>query len=115
MNPLPLAREMKIMKTQEIKTETVVITEVPALDPITVVYRDESPGRGGIIVECYGKAWAAFWGGMGAKTVREFVASCDPDYLATKLWRDGEKRTKGAESYLLRITTAIRATNPPTP
>lgn len=96
------------MTTEQIKTETIVIKGAPALDPVTVVFRDEGPSRGGILVECYGKAWAAFWGGMGGKNVREFVASCDADYLATKLWRDGEKRTKQAEAYLLRITTAIR-------
>ena len=97
------------MTTEEIKTETIVINGAPALDPVTVVFRDEGPARGGIIVECYGIAWSAFWGGMGSKTAREFVASCDADYLATKLWRTGEKRTKAAEAYLLRITTAIRS------
>lgn len=60
-------------------------------------------------MECYGKAWSAFWGGMGNQTVRQFVAECGPDYLANKLWRDGEKRTKAGEAYLLRIATAIRA------
>lgn len=96
------------MTTEEIKTDAIVIKGASALDPVTVVFRDEGPSRGGILVECYGKAWSAFWGGMGSKTVREFVASCDADYLATKLWRDGEKRTKAGESYLLRIATAIR-------
>ncbi len=97
------------MNTKQIKTETIVIEGAPALDPITVVFRDEGPARGGVIVECYGKAWAAFWGGMGSDTVRQFVAGCDADYLATKLWRDGEKRTKASEAYLLRIATAIRS------
>lgn len=97
------------MTIQRIQTETIVITGAPALDPITVVFRDAGPSRGGIIVECYGKAWAAFWAGMGSKTVREFVAACDAEYLATKLWRENEKRTKATETYLLRITTAIRS------
>lgn len=97
------------MTIKQIQTETILISGAPALDPITVVFRDEGPSRGGILVECYGKAWAAFWGGMGDKTVREFVASCDAEYLATKLWRAEEKRTKVNEAYLLRITSAIRA------
>lgn len=95
------------MKIEEIKTRTLVISGFPALDPVTVVFRDEGPSRGGMVVECYGKAWAAFWGGMGSKTVREFVAECGPDYVANKLWRDGDKRTKAAEAYLLRIATAV--------
>lgn len=96
------------MKIENAITRTILIRDIPSLDPVTVVFRDESPGRGEIIVECYGKAWAAFWGAMGNKTVREFVASCDADYIANKLWRDGEKRTNAGEAYLLRITTAIK-------
>ena len=97
------------MRTDPVSVEAVVINGAPALDPITVIFRDESAGRGGVIVECYGKAWSAFWGGMGDKTVKGFVASCGPDYVAGKLWRDGEKRTKAAEAYLLRIASAVCA------
>ncbi len=95
------------MKTEEVKTQTILISDIPNLDPVTVVFRDEGPARGGILVECYGKAWAAFWGGMGSKTVREFVAMVGPDYLTSKLWRDEDKRTKKAEAYLMRISSAI--------
>lgn len=95
------------MTITTIQNETIRIDGAPALDPITVVFRDAEPGRGGIIVDCYGKAWSAFWGGMGNQTVKQFVASTGPDYLMNRLWRDGEKRTKREEEYLMRITTAI--------
>lgn len=95
------------MTIQPIKTESVTISGAPALDPVTVVFRDEGPSRGGIIVECYGKAWAAFWGGMGSNTVRQFVATCDVEYLAEKLRRSDEKRTKANDAYLLRIALAV--------
>lgn len=103
----PTEGEATHMQIEELKTDTIVIRGATALDPVTVVFRDEGPARGGIVVECYGMAWAAFWGGMGSKTVREFVASVDADYVANKLWRTGDKRTKQAEAYLLRIATAI--------
>ncbi len=95
------------MKIEQIKTETILITGAPGLDPVVVVFRDEGPSRGGIIVECYGQAWSAFWGGMGSKTVREFVASCDSDYIANKLWRTGDRRTKRTEEYLVKIASAV--------
>lgn len=98
---------MTTIKTETVSAEVMVISGAPALDPVTVVFRDESPGRGGLIVECYGRAWSAFWGGMGDKPVKHFVASCGPDYIANKLWRDGDKRTKAAEAYLMRVASAI--------
>lgn len=95
------------MSIWEIKLDAIVITGAPALDPVTVAFHDTGASGGGIIVQCYGKAWSAYWGGMGGKTVRQFVATCDSDYLATKLWPPDQKRTKAGQEYLLRIATAI--------
>ncbi len=97
------------MKIEQIKTETILITGALGLDPVTAVFRDEGPSRGGIVVECYGQAWSAYWGGMGSKTVREFVASCDADYIANKLWCPRDRRTKRADEYLKKIATAVIA------
>lgn len=52
------------------------------LDPISVLAQDQASGRGRIVVTCYGNAWQAFWGEMGDRTVMEFVAQCDADYVA---------------------------------
>jgi hypothetical protein len=55
------------------------------LDPITVFLRDFG-GSGQIVVECYGSAWSQWFGAIGGgTTLREFLASCHPEYLATKL------------------------------
>ena len=73
---------MKIKTSQVTK---LMLTELDALDPVTVIIEDFEKHRGKIIIECYGEAWAAFFGSMGCDSIVEFVLSCDADYLAEKL------------------------------
>ena len=94
------------MKTTRIINETIVIEGAPRLDPVTVIYRDHAPGMGSVIVECYGKAWSAFWGGMGNKNIKQFLASVGPDYLAARLGM-GLRTNKSEVDYLLRIAAAV--------
>jgi len=77
------------------------------LDPITVVLNDVSHGNGGIIVECYGSAWSAWWGNHGCVSVGEFVAECNTDYLCSKL--SCLKSTARTTGYLSRVVEAVRA------
>ena len=51
------------------------------LDNITVFVEDPAPGKGKIIIECYGKSWSLFWPAMGDKKLGEFFQSCGNDYL----------------------------------
>jgi hypothetical protein len=89
-------------------TEAIRITDMDGLDPITVVFQDTAPEQGRIWVECYGNAWASWWPAMGSRTVRQFVADVDPDYLARNLvWGRMASQSKKADTYLLRISTAI--------
>jgi hypothetical protein len=77
------------------------------LDPVTVILRDFG-GQGQIIVECYGDAWAHWFGAIGSASLREFVASIDEYYLATKLTNSTvRKATKREESYVVHIARAI--------
>jgi hypothetical protein len=96
------------MKLEWTSTQTLKISAAPTIDPIRVFLQDLAPGQGRIIIECYGNAWAAYWRAMGDTEVAEFVAGVDPDYLASKLWRVGERRTKKAEGYLLRIIAVVQ-------
>lgn len=61
------------------------ISEVPRLDPIRVTLDDIEPGKGRINIECYGKAWASYWGAMGDHTIARFFESCDNGYLINNL------------------------------
>lgn len=70
---------MKIVETMVRRLE---ITEVQGLDPIRVTLEDPGPGQGRINIECWGKSWASYWGGMGERGIAEFFFSCNEGYLA---------------------------------
>lgn len=68
----------------KIETQTVtklVISDMPNLDPITVFLEDLEPRKGKATITCYNESWTAYWGGMGDKTIAEFILSCNEDYL----------------------------------
>ena len=80
------------------------------LDPITVILRDQE-GRGLVIVECFGTAWSCYFGSIGPKTLRGFIAGCDEYYLADKLQSFGRQMSKKAReleaAYIQDISRAI--------
>lgn len=80
------------------------------LDAITVILRDQQ-GRGQVIVECFGMAWSCYFGSIGSKTLREFLADCDEYYLAGKLQNCNREMSKKArkteEEYIQDISRAI--------
>lgn len=69
------------MKIEHQVKKSFRITEVDRVDLIEVVTEDMEPGKGKIIITCFGKAWTAYWGGMNGGTVSEFIRRCDNDYL----------------------------------
>ena len=77
------------------------------VDPIWVYVHDCAPGQGMVTVCCYGTAWTAYWGSMGNKTVREFLARCDPDYLCKNLASNDRKSTKGEYVYRIKVATSV--------
>ncbi len=80
------------------------------LDPISVFVQDQAAGRGRIVVTCYGNAWQAFWGAMGDRTVVEFVAKCDADYVAGNMISGRQTRmTKAERAYTERIAAEVIA------
>lgn len=68
-----------------------LLNSVHRIDPVTVFLEDlgkncsdaiRASNRGKIIIECYGKSWSSYWGGMGDRTVAQFFSDCSDDYLA---------------------------------
>lgn len=52
------------------------------LDPVTVYAENFGNAQGKILIECYGKAWACYWGAMGDGTLLEdFFLSVGTDYI----------------------------------
>ena len=81
------------------------------LDPIQVFLQDIGPGTGRIVVECYGQAWSAYFGGAGDKGIHEFLKHVDSHYLTNKMRTNGCNMTKAGEkrheAYLLRIVDVV--------
>jgi len=75
------------MKIQESTTRKLLLTEVKALDPITVFLEDLEPRKGKITINCWDSSWSAYWGGMGKNSIAEFFISCNNSYLIGNLSR----------------------------
>lgn len=98
-----MTTQNKISEPLKVERSTVtklVITGAPRLDPITVFLEDfgrrdcptESDpkyqtAQGKITINCWDNSWNAYWGGMGPRTVAEFVADCDWHYILNCLDR----------------------------
>lgn len=69
------------MKIEKRQTETYLLSDLDALDPVTVSVTNYELGRGKITIECYGKSWSTYWGGMGERTIQQFFLRCDNPYI----------------------------------
>ena len=94
------------MNTGTVSVHYVEAHTQPWHDPITIFFQDFEPGKGRMVMECYGQAWAAYWGAMSGQTIREFVRTSGADYIANKLAR--QKQTKAEGVYLRRLVDAIK-------
>ena len=75
------------MEIEQSQVAKLKITDIEDLDPITVFIEDLDTSKGKITIECFGKCWSAFWGGMGERTTAQFVSTVSSsDYIANCLW-----------------------------
>jgi hypothetical protein len=75
------------VKVQTSTAVKLIISEVPRLDPITVFLEDLAPREGKATISCYNQSWSAWWGGMGDRSIKDFILSCDERYLANNFGR----------------------------
>lgn len=83
------------MKIEKSSVTKMLITEADRLDPITIYAENYVLGKGKITIECYGKSWSSYWGGMGERTIEQFFSGCDQHYIAGNLSRIPSKITNG--------------------
>ncbi len=85
-----------------------VIEDVKALDPVTLILRDED-GKGKVIAECYGESWSTYFGGVGGgKSLIQFLSGLNSGYLSNRLVSNTFHRpTKREAGYIERISQAI--------
>lgn len=79
------------------------------LDPITVMLQDCGSGSGRLMIECYGCAWAAYWGAIGTRNIAEFLLCCSPQYIAERMHPNDRRMTNREKQYLLRIVEAVHS------
>jgi hypothetical protein len=78
----------------KIETSTVtklVLSELDNLDPVTVILEDLGTNQGKMIVECYGKSWSTYWGGMGG-LLTDFLERVSVGYIANCMWDHNHKQ-----------------------
>lgn len=93
------------MNIQKQQVNMLYLTELINLDPIRVIFLDQEVGAGRVIIQCYDKAWAVYWGSMGNYTIKEFFLVVGIDYIINKI--DPHAYDERLD-YLIRIVTAIR-------
>lgn len=101
------------MHTAECLIKKILITDAPALDPVSVYIEDLCKGAGQITISCYGNSWTAYWGNMGKDVATFFILSGD-DYLVRCLSSVRPTAMKkqplelSSDAYLLRIIRAVK-------
>lgn len=83
-----------------------------ALDPVTVYVEEYGPNSSRITVQCYSRAWTAYWGSHTG-SVEQFVPRSHSDYVVDNLvWGLNGVIKKTVEpderAYLLRIVEAMK-------
>ena len=95
------------MDIEQITALKLRITNVEALDPITVILEDLDVGKGKIIIECYGKSWSAFWPAMSDRTIAQFFTDCNADYLISNLCGPMDSTEPDYDAFLPKVRRHI--------
>ncbi|GIU22107.1 hypothetical protein [Shewanella sp. MBTL60-007] len=73
------------MKIEQSSVTKLTLTEIEGLDPVTVILENYAPGKGKIIIECYGESWSSYWGAMSGDSIEQFFIRINHHYAATNL------------------------------
>ncbi len=68
------------MKVTKSLVESILVEDIPRLDPVTILVNNLGEGKAEVTIKCYDKSWTASWGSMGG-SVEEFFSRTNVDYL----------------------------------
>tara|TARA_R100000541_G_C1897352_1_gene83929 strand:- start:3415 stop:4038 length:624 start_codon:yes stop_codon:yes gene_type:complete len=68
------------MKVTKSLVESILVEDIPRLDPVTILVNNLGEGRAEVTIKCYDKSWTAYWGSMGG-SVEEFFSRVNVGYL----------------------------------
>lgn len=89
---------MKVTETQIRKLE---ITEVPNLDPISVMIEEYGVGQAKIVIQCWDRSWNVYFGSMGSN-LKEFFTRTNVHYLTDKFSTEIERKCMGLDHYAMQ-------------
>lgn len=95
------------MRIEAATVEAFTIYDANRLDPVLVMLQDLEPGKGRIVIECYGESWSTYFSAMGPVDIRQFLRGVHADYLANRMRAPHHKDTKVFKDYLQRIVCAV--------
>jgi len=62
------------------------------------------------MIECYGKAWTSYWGGMGEdRTIATFFCDCNNDYIIGKMLKETHQTDFDKITETLEETACVKA------
>lgn len=96
------------MKLEQSTVTTLRLTELERLDSVSVFLEDFGPGRGRIVIECFGEAWSSFWPAMGG-SLEDFFIRCEDGYLAKNLAPHLKSEIYDFDKLEIKLKEAIRA------
>lgn len=73
------------MKVEKLEVTKLKISKIQNLDPVHVFLEDIEKGKGRITIVCFGKSWTFYFGGLGDRTISEFIIEANNSYLAGKV------------------------------
>lgn len=68
------------MKVTKSLVESILVEDIPSLDPVTILVNNLGEGQAEVTIKCYDKSWTSYWGSMGG-TVEDFFSRVNIDYL----------------------------------
>lgn len=90
------------------KVDNFTVIGAEGCDPIQTYWADSGPGAGYVTITCSGEAWTAYFGAMNGKTIQQFFAEADTDYMVGKLNSPTLKNGLARQKYLAKIVEAVK-------
>lgn len=89
------------MKVTETQIRKLGITDVPNLDPISVMVEEYEVGQAKIIIQCWDRSWNVYFGSMGGN-LKEFFTRTNVQYLTDKFSTEIERKCMGLDYHAMQ-------------
>jgi len=84
------------------------ITDVERIDLLNVLYEDIEPGKGRVIIECYGKSWTSYWSAIGKnRKITQFFIDCNNEYLFDRFAARSDRLVEDIDAIIIKAKKHI--------